>query len=71
MYRENTTYCTLKADAIPNVTKFSPDRNTVVVFKDLCAELVFGLVFGPGSGEPGSPTGGPDIRVMIMPTRVK
>ncbi|GBC28496.2 hypothetical protein GLOIN_2v1765168 [Rhizophagus irregularis DAOM 181602=DAOM 197198] len=27
-----------KADAIPDVTKFSSDRNTVVVFKDFCVE---------------------------------
>ena len=38
IYWENVTFCVLKADAIPNITKFSPDRNTVVVFEDLCAE---------------------------------
>ncbi|CAB4424643.1 unnamed protein product [Rhizophagus irregularis] len=36
--RENVTFRALKANAIPDVTKFSSDRNTVVVFEDLCAE---------------------------------
>ncbi|RIB09519.1 hypothetical protein C2G38_2208733 [Gigaspora rosea] len=36
--RENVTFRALKADAIPDVTKFSPDRNMVVVFEDLCSE---------------------------------
>ncbi|GES95096.1 hypothetical protein GLOIN_2v1765168 [Rhizophagus clarus] len=36
--RENVTFQALKANAIPDVTKFSSDRNTVVVFEDLCAE---------------------------------
>ncbi|CAB4384667.1 unnamed protein product [Rhizophagus irregularis] len=35
---ENVTFRALKANAIPDVTKFSSDRNTVVVFEDLCAE---------------------------------
>ncbi|CAG8576634.1 16675_t:CDS:2 [Cetraspora pellucida] len=35
---KNMTFHTLKADAILDVTKFSSDRNTVVVFEDLCAE---------------------------------
>ena len=29
-HRENVTFRALKADAIPDGTKFSPDRNTVV-----------------------------------------
>ncbi len=37
-YRENVIFCALKADEILNITKFSPDRNTVVVFEDFCAE---------------------------------
>jgi hypothetical protein len=37
-FRENVTFRALKANAIPDVTKFSPDRNTVIVFEDLCAE---------------------------------
>ena len=32
------TFCILKADAISDVTKFSSNKNTVVVFKDFCAE---------------------------------
>ena len=32
LIQENVTFRALKADAIPDVTKFSPDRNTVVVF---------------------------------------
>ena len=35
---ENVTFQALKANAIPDVTKFSSDRNTVIVFEDLCAE---------------------------------
>ena len=37
-YQENVTFRALKADAIPDTTKFSPDKNTVVVFEDLYAE---------------------------------
>jgi hypothetical protein len=37
-FRENVTFWALKANAIPDVTKFSPDRNTVIVFEDLCTE---------------------------------
>ena len=37
-FRENVTFRALKANAIPDVTKFYPNRNTIVVFEDLCAE---------------------------------
>ena len=37
-FRENVTFRALKANAIPDVTKFYPNRNTIVVFENLCAE---------------------------------
>jgi hypothetical protein len=37
-YQENVTFKRISPDKIPDITKFSPDRSTVVVFKDLCAE---------------------------------
>ena len=37
-FQENITFRALKANAISDVTKFYPNRNTIVVFKDLCAE---------------------------------
>ncbi|PKK57189.1 hypothetical protein RhiirC2_798512 [Rhizophagus irregularis] len=36
-YWENVIFRALKVNAIPDITKFSPDKNTVV-FEDLCAE---------------------------------
>ncbi|RHZ80867.1 hypothetical protein Glove_131g70 [Diversispora epigaea] len=37
-YRENVTFKTIASDKIPDLTKFSPDRSTVVVFENLCVE---------------------------------
>jgi GTPase SAR1 family protein len=37
-YRENVTFKRIMPDKIPNITKFSPDRSTVIVFEDLCTE---------------------------------
>src|ERR1044071_3320909 len=37
-YRENITFQTIKAEKIPDISKFFSKRSTVVVFEDLCAE---------------------------------
>src|SRR6266480_3149054 len=37
-YQENISFQTIKAEKIPDISKFSPKRSTVIVFKDLCAE---------------------------------
>ena len=37
-YRENITFQTIKTEKILDISKFSPKRSIVVVFKDLCVE---------------------------------
>ncbi len=37
-YWKNIIFHALKADAILDITKFSLDRNTVIIYEDLCAE---------------------------------
>ena len=37
-YQEDITFKRISLDKIPDITKFSSERSTVVVFKDLCVE---------------------------------
>src|SRR4051794_39496155 len=38
-YRENISFQTIKVEKISDISKFSPKRSIVIVFKDLCTEL--------------------------------